>query len=80
MDKHAIRYWMKFCDYYHFPHITYYKSIPDLVKLLGRITKEDLLQISERMRLFNIQDEKGLRSTWRKILLTIAKHSSNSPH
>src|SRR6218665_711977 len=80
MDLHAIRYWLKFSDYYHFPHITYYKSIPDLVDILNDITTEDLQQISERMKLFNIEEEKRLRVQWKNILLTIAERSSNRPH
>ena len=33
---------LQFCDYYHFPHVTYYKSIPDLVEILSNITARRL--------------------------------------
>lgn len=76
----TVRYWVKFSDYYQFPHIIYYDSIEHLITLLHTTTAEELIRVSEKMRLFNYGEEKRLRKKWRDILLNIAKHSTNDPH
>lgn len=78
--EESIRYWGRFCDYYHYPHITYYDSIEDLTRILQQINKEQLQNISTQMKLFSMQEKIGLTETWRNILLNVAKHSVNHPH
>lgn len=79
-SEEAIRYWGKFCDYYQYPHITYYDSIDDLIRILQSINKGQLQNISAQMKFFNIEENKRLRKIWMNILLKIADHSTNHPH
>lgn len=72
-DKDAIRYWIKFSDFYHMPHITFFDSVSDLVDKLGRITLSELKGISDRMKEKNVLAHKELLSKWRTILKMIAK-------
>ena len=79
-DKNAIRYWIKFADFYQMPHITYFDSVGDLVDKLGKITPTELRQISERMKKYNAEFLEELLGKWKTILTTIAKTSINAPH
>lgn len=78
-SKESVHYWVQFCDYYNYPHVTYYSSIDDLQHILQSITSKRLQRISEQMKTFNIKENIRLRKTWRHILLKIANHSSNHP-
>jgi len=79
-DKAAIRYWIKFADFYQMPHITYFDSVGDLVQKLHKMTTEELLQISKRMKEYNAKSLDELLEKWRTILTKIAKTSVNAPH
>jgi len=79
-DKDAIRYWIKFSDFYELPHITYFDSISDLVVKLDRMTRTDLLQISAKMKQYNHMALRQLLDKWQKILKAIAETSANAPH
>jgi len=76
----AIRYWIKFADFYQMPHITYFDSVGDLIDKLGKITSEELQQISQNMKKHNAAALTDLLEKWRKILTNIAKTSANAPH
>jgi len=79
-DKDAIRYWIKFADFYQMPHITYFDSISDLVDKLNKMTRAELLQISTKMKEYNAVALQELLGKWTKILTLIAKTSVNAPH
>ena len=79
-DKNAIRYWIKFADFYQMPHITYFDSAGDLMNKLDKLTHAELLEISRRMKEYNAEALQQLLSKWRKILTVIAKCSHNAPH
>ena len=79
-NRDAIRYWIKFADFYRMPHITYYDSVLDLIHKLNNITSAELLQISDRMNEYNTRTRKEILWKWRTILTTIAKISINAPH
>lgn len=64
----AKRYWVNFCDYYQFPNVIYYNSVEDLVHILESIALDQLMTISKRMRMFNIQEDKRLRGKWKRNL------------
>lgn len=76
----AIRHWIRYSDFYEMPHITYYDSVPDLVRKLESMTSAELMLISERMKEFNVRAKTDLIRQWRTILENIAKRSANSPH
>jgi len=78
-DKEAIRYWIKFTDFYQMPHVTYFESVSDLVDKLSRVTHRELQQISDSMKKYNAATLGELRGKWRIILTTIAKTSINAP-
>jgi len=79
-DKNAIRYWIKFADFYQMPHITYFDSLNDLVDKLSRMTPALLQQISAGMKKYNDMKLEELIGKWSKILTAIAKTSVNAPH
>jgi len=78
-DIDAIRYWIKFANFYHMPHITYFDSIGDLVDKLEKISLKELQQISERMKTYNSIVRNELLAKWKTILTMIAKASVNAP-
>jgi len=79
-DKEAIRYWIKFADFYQIPHITYYDSARDLAEKLSKTTLSQLQQISARMKEYNANVLEKLMRKWKQILTNIAKLSANAPH
>jgi len=79
-DKDAIRYWIKFADFYQMPHITYFDSVSGLVDKLDKMTRTELLQISARMKEYNAVALQELLGKWQKILKMIAGTSINAPH
>ena len=76
----AIRYWIKFADFYQMPHIMYFDSVRDLIEKLGKITPTELQQISDKMKEYNAATLKELLDKWSTILTVIAKRSTNAPH
>ena len=64
-DLDAIRYWLQFCDFYQWPHITYFNSIDDLAL---KLTTTNLEQISQNMKIYNRNLTKHLHEQWRQIL------------
>ena len=72
----AIRYWLRFSDFYQWPHITYFYSMEDLVHKLNTL---DLMQISQRMRVYNGHLEALLSLKWKGILSQLASYSPNAP-
>jgi len=79
-DVNAIRYWIKFSDFYQMPHITYYNSTDHLVQLLETVTPAELKRTSRLMSEYNVKSKFDLVEQWTEILKTVAKHSPNSPH
>ena len=79
-DKAAIRYWIKFADFYQMPYITYYDSVRDLADKLSKTTLLQLRQISARMKEYNANVLKEVMPKWKQILINIAKSSVNAPH
>ena len=79
-DKDAIRYWIKFADFYQMPHITYFDSVGDLVDKLSKFTAAELQQISNRMQEANALALEELLDKWKTILRMIARTSINAPH
>ncbi|CAF3319299.1 unnamed protein product [Rotaria sp. Silwood1] len=51
-DYSAIRYWLKFADFYQWPHITYFNSTDDLTL---KLINTNLTFISEQMSIYNNQ-------------------------
>ena len=76
----AIRYWIKYADFYRLPHITYFRSADDLADILRRLQPVDLRQISDSMREHNVRAKRQLRRKWTKILKNVARRSANNPH
>lgn len=76
----AICYWLKFSDYYHFPHVMYYSSVSDLVRRLQTVTSDELSRISECMMRRNAKDKRQSTEKWTKMLKNITNYSVNHPH
>ena len=68
VDEASIRYWMKFADYYQWPHLVYYDSIDDLVDKMGSV---NLTALSTRMSEYNVQVKQHIKDQWSKIMIKI---------
>lgn len=72
-DYSAIRYWLKYADFYQWPHITYFNSIDDLVL---KLIHTNLTDISERMSEYNRKKKFELLQHWKVILNRLSTSSS----
>ncbi|CAF3644643.1 unnamed protein product [Rotaria sp. Silwood1] len=64
-DRDAIRYWLKFADFYQWPHIIYFNSTDELVT---KLKTTNLIEVSENMKLYNANVTQHLFEQWRQIL------------
>ena len=71
-DRRAIRYWLNFADFYQWPHIVYFDSVDDL---MSKLTSTDFRKVSERMKIYNEQLIKDLRTKWKSILDKVKHYS-----
>jgi hypothetical protein len=76
-DKDAIQYWLRYADFYQWPHIIYYDSYEDLIQ---KMSNTNLKEVSEKMKVYNVKARNELITKWTTILKTIAKNSPNNPH
>ena len=70
MDEDAVRYWLKFADFYQWPHIIYFDSVDDLVEKMMTV---DLNEISRRMAVFNNKTRLSIKDSWSQVLLKITR-------
>ena len=70
IDKDAIRYWLKYADFYQWPHVVYYSSVDDLVQ---KLATTDLQAVSERMKEHNAKVAFEVKQTWSKIMLKVIR-------
>ncbi|CAF2339147.1 unnamed protein product [Rotaria sp. Silwood2] len=71
-DLSAIRYWLKFADFYQWPHITYFNSTDDLTL---KLMNTNLNFISEQMSEYNRKKKIELLEHWKTILNRISTSS-----
>jgi hypothetical protein len=76
-NRTAIRYWLKFSDFYQWPHIIYYNSTDDLVQ---KLDSTDFRMISLKMKEYNKQFGKDLLTKWKQILENIKQYSRKFRH
>ena len=67
-DLKAIQYWIKFADFYIWPHIKTFDSVEDLMMMLKNHTDEDLMKISKQMRQYNEETKEDLLEKWNYII------------
>ncbi|CAF2048483.1 unnamed protein product [Rotaria magnacalcarata] len=72
VDYSAIRYWLKYADFYQWPHITYFNSIDDLT---SKLMQTNLTFISERMLEYNHKKKFELLQHWKIILNRLSTSS-----
>ena len=70
LDEEAVKYWLRFADFYQWPHIIYYESMEDLIDKMLTI---DLKEISNRMKEHNIKVRQDLKDLWSKVILKITE-------
>lgn len=70
LDEDAVKYWLKFSDFYQWPHIIYFESVDDLVQKMVTI---DLKEISRRMMEYNNQVKAKIKDLWSRILLKVTE-------
>ena len=68
-DLGAIKHWIKYADFYQWPHITYYESLEDLI---WKLNNTNLKEVSENMKIFNKKAKEELVDKWEAILDKIA--------
>ncbi|CAH1779013.1 unnamed protein product [Owenia fusiformis] len=64
-DLEAIKYWLKYSDFYQWPHIVYFDSYKDLIK---KLETTDLRKVSDGMREYNKKVKTDLIQRWQTIL------------
>jgi hypothetical protein len=64
-DYSSVHYWLKYADFYQWPHITYFHSINDLT---FKLINTNLTYISQQMSLYNHQRREELLGKWKIIL------------
>lgn len=83
-ERDAIRYWLRYSDYYNLPHILHFASVEQLVEMLESYSLEPGLRrlrvVSEAMRTHNRERLVRALRYWRAKLTQIANNSPNRPH
>ncbi|KAG2388533.1 hypothetical protein C9374_000697 [Naegleria lovaniensis] len=74
-SKASLEYWLKYSDYYTFPHIQTFDNFEDLIY---KIENSDLKAISDNMKVFNAKQREELKATWTKIKNNILHYSGGS--
>ena len=75
-DPVSVHYWLSLSDFYHFPHITYFESVADLVHKLKTV---NLAKISQRMVEYNARAKAKIVAKWRGVLQRVARYSTHNP-
>ncbi|UJR08081.1 hypothetical protein I4U23_012358 [Adineta vaga] len=71
-NESSIRYWLKFSDFYQWPHIIYFESIDDLIQ---KLSSTDFDMISKKMKKYNEKVRRNLLKKWKNILQKIKRYS-----
>ena len=69
-DRAAVPFWIKYSDFYEWPHIQYYELYEDL---LSKLSKANFKEISNHMKTYNAQLKIQLIEKWEKVLENIPK-------
>ena len=69
VDEAAVRHWLRYADFYQWPHIIYYESVEDLV---DKMVTVDLDEISRRMREYNKRMRDEIKKIWSNILVKVS--------
>ena len=69
LDEDHVRFWLKFADFYQWPHIVYYESVEDLVY---KLSHTNLRNISRHMATYNEQVRQDIKDKWSNILMRIS--------
>jgi hypothetical protein len=69
-DEESVKYWLRFADFYRWPHIVYFDSVDDLVQKLATV---NLTQISMEMKQHNIKAREYIKRTWSRVLLKLTE-------
>lgn len=70
-DIDTLKHWIKFSDFYNpdvMPHIQYFNNIEEWRGLNSSFSFSDGLEVSEKMRLFNVTKKEKVYSQWDKVL------------
>ena len=73
-NKVALRYWIKYADFYVLPHIIHYTSVGDLV---FKMETTNLTETSEKMKKYNAEFKDVLLNKWKTILINMYNRSSH---
>ncbi len=70
-DMDTFKHWIQYSDFYNpevMPHIQYFNNIEEWQGLNSRFSMTDGLEVSEKIRLFNISKKEKVYNQWDKIL------------
>ena len=70
LDEDAVKYWLKFADFYQWEHVIYFDSVEDLVHKMLTV---DLNEISNRMKEYNAQVRHDIKEIWSRVLLKVTQ-------
>ncbi|ELT90573.1 hypothetical protein CAPTEDRAFT_209626 [Capitella teleta] len=75
-DLNAIKYWLRFSDFYTLPHVVQFDSIEDLIRKLSNV---DFGEISRKMKEYSVEAKTLVGRQWRTLLTKVALSSQNKP-
>ncbi|CAF0809617.1 unnamed protein product [Didymodactylos carnosus] len=64
-DGEAVRYWLKYADFYQWPNIIYFNSTDDLI---WKLSNTNLTHVSLQMKSYNRQVKEEVLQKWKVIL------------
>jgi len=68
-DWHAMSYWCSYTDYYRFPHLSYFSSVPELVR---NMAQTDLRKQSQLMQSAHLEHLGWAATFWKDALAEVA--------
>lgn len=76
-SKSSIEHWLKFADFYNWPHIILYESFDDLISKMESTNYEE---VSSKMASHNKEAKKDIVQRWKEVLKTVATYSDHHPN
>ena len=70
LDEEAVHYWLQFADFYRWPHVICFDSVPDLVDKMATV---DLAEVSRRMAAYNVKVRAEVKDKWSRVLLKVTE-------
>ncbi|ELU02146.1 hypothetical protein CAPTEDRAFT_206071 [Capitella teleta] len=75
-DVESLKYWIPFSDFYQWPHVIIFNTLDELII---KMKTTDLIEVSQLMKQYNLQEKKRVMNIWKEVLHKVAKYSERQP-